>query len=298
MNFPECMSLIAGGLQFMVAGYALRLNRLFGTSRVGWSLFGAFSLLAVLHLVQSIAQFDGVAQFGVRIEVIYSLISLLLLTGMTHIEALLKERLLMEQKELKLKAELESQVKEKTAHLTKAIEELQLEVEERKRMEGQVEKTHQKLLVASRQAGMAEIATSVLHNVGNMLQSVNVSASLVFDQMKQSKIANIVRVGSLIREHEADLGKFMKNDPRGQKLPVYIAQLADHLTNEQSVLSKELESLRTNINEVLAIQQGYVKISNVTDKVKNDAISGTQLHLDDDFLAKCETHNFNLNRTR
>jgi hypothetical protein len=268
MNSHEVMGYIAGGLQFLVAGYALRLNRLFGTTRVGWSLFGAFFLLATLHLVQSLMPSSSGAEIGIKIEVMYALISLLLLTGMTHIESLLKERLRMEQTEKRLRAELESQVKEKTAHLTKAVEELQSEIEHRKRIEAEVEKAHQELLVASRQAGMAEIATSVLHNVGNMLQSVNVSASLVFDQMKQSKIANIVRVGNLIREHESDLGDFMKRDPRGQKLPVYIAQLAEHLTNEQSVLSKELESLRQNIQEVLAIQQGYVKITGLPEKPK------------------------------
>jgi hypothetical protein len=91
MNFHEIMDYIAGGLQFIVAGYALRLNRLFGTSRVGWSLFGAFSLLAMLHLVQSLMPSAAGEQIGVKIEVIYSLISLLLLTGMTHIETLLKE---------------------------------------------------------------------------------------------------------------------------------------------------------------------------------------------------------------
>jgi C4-dicarboxylate-specific signal transduction histidine kinase len=268
MSFHEVMGFTAGVLQFVVAGYALRLNRLFGTTRVGWSLFGAFSLLAILHLVQSLMPTNAGAEFGVKIEVIYSLISLMLLTGMTHIETLLKERLKMEQTEKHLRAELESQVREKTAHLTKVIEELKLEIDQRKRMEAEIEKTHKELLVASRQAGMAEIAVSVLQNVGNMLQSVNISASLVFDQVKQSKIANVVRVGTLIRDHATDLGDFMKNDPRGKKLPAYIAQLAEHLTNEQVILSKELESLRKNIHEVLTIQQSYVKISCVTEMEK------------------------------
>ena len=53
-NFTEVMGFIASVLQFVVAGYALRLNRIFGTARVGWSLFWAFSLLALLHLFQSI----------------------------------------------------------------------------------------------------------------------------------------------------------------------------------------------------------------------------------------------------
>jgi len=267
-SFSQVMGFITGALQFIVAGYALRLNRIFGTARVGWSLFWAFALLALLHLFQSVTSFNSGALLGVEIEVMYSLISLLLLTGMIHIETLLKERLRMECAERRLRSELESEVKKKTAYLSRAIEELQLEIDGRKRMEAEVEKTHKELLAASRQAGMVEIAAGVLHNVGNMLKSVDVSASLVSDQVKQSKIANVVRVGTLIREHVKDLGDFMARDPRGQKLPEYIAQLAEHLASEQTTLSSELESLRKNIEEVEAEQQSYTKLIGKDDMVK------------------------------
>ena len=268
MSFLGVMSFITGALQFIVAAYALRLNRIFGTARVGWSLFWAFSLLALLHLLQSVVSFNNGAQLGVEVEVMYSLISLLLLTGLVHIESLLKERLRIEQEEERLRSELESLVKEKTAHLTRAIEDLQLEIAERKRIEAEVERTHKQLLVASRQAGMADIANCVLHNVGKMLKSINVSAKLVSDQMKQSKSANVVRIGTLIRDHQEDLADFMAHDPRGQKLPMYIAQLAEYLTNEQSTLSIELEFIRSNIEhikEIVAMQQNCAKLAGVTD---------------------------------
>lgn len=271
MSFPVVMDFVTGALQFAVAGYALRLNRIYGTARVGWSLFWAFSLLALLHLFQSVISFNNGAQLGVEIEVIYSFISLLLLTGMVHIETLLKERLRMEQEEKRLRGELESKVKEKTAHLTLAIDELKSEIVERERMEAEVARTHKELLAASRQAGMAEIANYVLHNVGKMLKSVNVSASLVSDQMKQSKIANVVRIGTLIREHEGDLGDFMAHDPRGKKLPVYIAQLAEYLTNEQTTLTTELEFIKKNIEnikEIVAMQQNCAKRTGETDTSK------------------------------
>ena len=40
---------------------------------------------------------------------------------------------------------------------------------------------------ASREAGMAEVATGVLHNVGNVLDSVNVSATLLQENITKSK---------------------------------------------------------------------------------------------------------------
>ena len=279
-DFTETMGFIASVLQFVVAGYALRLNRIFGTARVGWSLFWAFSLLALLHLFQSIELFTAGAPLGVEVEVMYALISLLMLTGMVHIETLLKERLRLEREEHRLRTELESEIRKKTAHLTRAIEELQLEIDGRKRMEAEVEKTHKELLAASRQAGMVEIAASVMRNVGAMLKNADASADLVSNQVKQSKIANIVNVGNLIRGHLKDLGEFMARDPRGQKLPVYIAELAEHLANEQTTLSSELESLRKNLGEAEAEQQSYTQLMTREDmaKVAAEAVSASTVN--------------------
>jgi hypothetical protein len=268
MNSTEVTSFIIGLLQLIVAGYALRLNRIFGTLRVGWSLFLAFLLLALLHLMQSLMPSSAGAEFGIKVDVMYALISLLLLTSMVHIETLLKERIRMEREEQRLRAGLESEVKKKTAYLMRAIEELQLEIDERKQAEAEVETTQLKLRAAYHKADLAQITASVLRSVGNMLKSVNVSANLVSDQVKQSKLANVVNVGTLIRDHTADLGGFMTHDPRGQKLPVYIAQLAEHLTEERTVLSTELESLRKNIEhikEILAMHQKCASLASLND---------------------------------
>ncbi|HEX4342570.1 MAG TPA: hypothetical protein VH255_04220 [Verrucomicrobiae bacterium] len=265
MNLHEVLNLVAGILQFIVAGYSLRLNRIFGTARVGWSLFAAFSLLALLHLVQSLASFSIGVQPGIEFEVIYSLISLLLLTGMLHLEALLKERQQLELAQARLKAALETEVQKKTAHLTEAVEQLRCEMDERKRMETVVEKTNTQFLIASRQVKMAQIATRVLYNMGDMLKSINFSTSLISDQVRESKITNVVRIGALIREHGSDLGEFMAHDPRGQKLPLYIAQLGEYLSNEQVVLAKEMNFLRTNLDEIVEMQQNYTKLANMAD---------------------------------
>src|SRR5208282_1301750 len=78
--------------------------------------------------------FDVVVNSALKINVIYALISFLLLIGLLHLETMLKERSRMERVEKQLRAELELEVKSKTAHLTRAIEELMHEMEETKRM--------------------------------------------------------------------------------------------------------------------------------------------------------------------
>jgi signal transduction histidine kinase len=144
--------------------------------------------------------------------------------------------------------------------------ELQKEVTERTQAQEELERVHRQLVEASRQAGMAEIATNVLHNVGNVLNSVNVSAILASDLAQKSKAAGLSRVVALMREHTHDLGEFITSDPRGKHLPVHLGHLADHLKTEQAAIVKELDSLRSNIEhikDIVTMQQSYAKVAGV-----------------------------------
>jgi hypothetical protein len=134
MNESHMLGLVAIVVQFAVAGYALKLNRSFGTTRVGWSLFGAFALLALLQCIQSTAYSEVNNAATLRVNATYVLISFMLLIGMLHLGTMLRERARTEQVELKLRAALETEVKAKTAHLNRAIVELVREVDESKRM--------------------------------------------------------------------------------------------------------------------------------------------------------------------
>jgi two-component system, NtrC family, sensor kinase len=277
MNFENAMTLSAGVLQFAVACYALRLNRIFGAPRVGWSLFAAFAAMALLRLLLSLDLFKGLIDGG-RSEIVYVITSILLLTGMMHLESLLKERRRVEGAEQVAQAKLESQVREQTAELIRANEALEekaatlkAEIARRELAQSEKEKTHQELLKVSRAAGMSEVATGVLHNVGNVLNSINISASIVAEHLNDFNIANIGRAADLMRDHAADIGSFMVNDPKGQQLPDYLAQLASHLSAEQSLLLKEINFVKMKIEhvkEIVAAQQNYGKIMGVEEPVK------------------------------
>jgi signal transduction histidine kinase len=173
---------------------------------------------------------------------------------------------------------LRRQVQQRTRELRQEIEErkqteahLAAEINERKRMEEQIEKNHKELLVVSRQAGMAEVATSVLHNVGNVLNSVNISANMIWDKIRHSRLRNLPQAAAMLQEHNQDLAEFLKNDPKGQKLPGYLVSVADHLIAEQQAMLKELESLTYNlehINEIVAMQQNYAKVCGILESIK------------------------------
>jgi ligand-binding sensor domain-containing protein len=166
---------------------------------------------------------------------------------------------------------LETEVRKRTTELAERTQTLEQEIEERKRMGLEIEQVHRQLLETSRQAGMAEVATSVLHNIGNVLNSVNISATLVADKLKQSKISQVGKVASLMSQHAADLAGFLTAHPQGRHLPVYLDQLAGQLVQEQQTALVELGLLRENIEhikDIVAMQQNYAKISGVTESVK------------------------------
>ncbi len=108
------VSSIAGLLQVIVAVWAFRLTKVFGTTQVGWSLFTAFSLLALAHLIESTYEFTAGVRPVIEIQVVYALISLLLIVGLAHIENVLKERQRMERQAKKL--ELIGQLTAGVAH--------------------------------------------------------------------------------------------------------------------------------------------------------------------------------------
>ena len=140
----------------------------------------------------------------------------------------------------------------------------------RKRHEEELETLHKQLVETSRRAGMAEVATGVLHNVGNVLNSVNVSAMLIVDRLSKSRIAHLANVSVLLRENAADLGQFLTSDPRGRKLPAFIVSLAERLGVEQTELLRELEGLTKNvahIKEIVSVQQSYAKVSGVIESL-------------------------------
>jgi signal transduction histidine kinase len=144
-----------------------------------------------------------------------------------------------------------------------------------KQAEARIEAVHKQLLETSRLAGMAEVATNVLHNIGNVLNSVNVSATLVLDNTKKSKLPWLAKTVSLLEEHHADLGAFLTTDAKGRQLPAFISQLAGQLAREQEETLSELEQLRLNIEhikEVVAMQQSYAKISGVTETIQLSAL--------------------------
>jgi PAS domain S-box-containing protein len=145
------------------------------------------------------------------------------------------------------------------------------DITERKKWESELQSLHKQLIETSRHAGMAEVATSVLHNVGNVLNSVNISASLVGEQARGSNLDRLGKVVQLLQENQSTLGQFLAQDEKGSQLISYLGALFDILKKENTTIQAEVEALNKNIEhikKIVSMQQSYARVAGVIESVQ------------------------------
>ncbi|MFT5094796.1 MAG: PAS domain S-box-containing protein, partial [Porticoccaceae bacterium] len=151
------------------------------------------------------------------------------------------------------------------------------------------EETHRQLVEASRQAGMAEIATGVLHNAGNVLNSVNVSANLLTDRLIAGRIDNLQKAVAMLEEHSDDPGTFLMRHEKGRRLPGYLRKLSDSLSDDRDFMRTEVTSLNEKVNhikEVIQVQQTYARRGGQTEKIVLSELVEIALKVNDASLGR------------
>lgn len=162
------------------------------------------------------------------------------------------------------------------------------DISERKQSEAERNALTKQLVDTSRRVGMADVATGVLHNVGNVLNSVNVAAGVVADTIRRSSVDKISRTAGMIQEHLHDVGHYLTQDPKGQQIPAYLKKLGDQMTQERKVMLGELRELAKNIEhikEIISVQQSAAKSNSLEEPVllaelMDQALSVNQTSLD------------------
>jgi PAS domain S-box-containing protein len=135
---------------------------------------------------------------------------------------------------------------------------------EARRAEAKVAAMQRELLVASRRAGMAQVATSVLHNVGNALTSVNLSADLVLDTLRRSRAAGLGKAVAMLPSDPAELACFLTETERGRHLSAYLTKVSNAIQQERETAIVELESMEKGMDHIKAIvsaQQSHARVS-------------------------------------
>ncbi len=149
-----------------------------------------------------------------------------------------------------------------------AVLALARDVSERKRAEADLKEAHRKLVATARRAGMAEVATGVLHNVGNVLNSVGITTDAVRQRLQRSPLDAFTEVMRLVASHEDDLGTYITQDERGREIPAFLADLAKHLAEERDVSLEDLSELKghiQHISDIVTLQQAHSAVGGLTE---------------------------------
>lgn len=153
------------------------------------------------------------------------------------------------------------------AQLEETKDVIEAEVAERTAALATLQKQH---LEVARRVGMAEIATSVLHNVGNVLNSVNVAASVIGEKLKHSGTGDLQRATGLLQQHLDDPGAFIGSDARGRHLPQFLIELGRKMAaDEEQILAEVVELSRSidHIKDIVTVQQAYAGVSGFVEEI-------------------------------
>jgi len=153
----------------------------------------------------------------------------------------------------------------------------------------QLRETRGELVTAARLAGMAEIATNVLHNVGNILNSVNVSAGVMGNLLRTSRIEGLAQAVRMLAGHGSELGAFLTLDDQGRRLPRYLNGATEALLRERQGLTEELGSLSRSVEHIKAVvatQQSFACAAGVVEPTGVSELVEDALRMTGEALAR------------
>ena len=149
--------------------------------------------------------------------------------------------------------------KEAEERLRRMNDELERRVKERTH---ELKEAQARAVALARQAGMSEVASNVLHNIGNVLTSLSTSVSMLAERLRASRLETLGKLAAMLREHRNDIASFITADERGRQLPEYVHKLSAHLLAERDEMLEVTDELNRHVEHIRVIvdlQQSYAK---------------------------------------
>lgn len=167
--------------------------------------------------------------------------------------------------------------------------ELQQQIQEKEKAMEDLAKAQSSLLETSRSAGMAEVATNVLHNVGNVLNSINVACNILISHLEESRLSNLTKITEMLKDCNSNYAEFLTIDEKGKHIPDYLVSLAPQLEKEQQTLFDEVLLLMDKVDHVkkiISMQQRYGKVQSVLEPFSPQDLFDDALSLSTSVLSK------------
>jgi len=126
----------------------------------------------------------------------------------------------------------------------------------------QLKQAQARLVDAAREAGTAEVAASVFHNLGNVLTSAVLNAHMLREKVDTSRMVRLKQILGLLEPYQGDLVGFLTRDARGPHLASYLSGLAEELLNEHVSMKESAGKLKQHLDHmraILQVQQAYAR---------------------------------------
>ena len=160
-----------------------------------------------------------------------------------------------------VKSTAPKEVQQLAGSLSELVGDLEYQIQEHKKTQVERAKLHRKLMDASRRAGMADVASEVLHNVGNVLNSLNVSATVIRRSLDKSLVTKLSTANRQFSQHKDNYGQYLQTDPKGKHFPAALDFITGALVTERETHLAESHQLLKNIDHVRKVIQQQLSMS-------------------------------------
>ncbi|MCY4488719.1 MAG: PAS domain S-box protein [Deltaproteobacteria bacterium] len=111
--------------------------------------------------------------------------------------------------------------------------------------------------------GRLEIVETVLHNIGNAINSAGIGIGTVYEQLKRNRtVRRLQALANALKAHEHDWIDYLRDDPTGRRAMPFLFALADDLGRDGTQLLQTVERVRDRVKHIADIvrtQQGFDK---------------------------------------
>ncbi|MDP1724346.1 MAG: HAMP domain-containing sensor histidine kinase [Alphaproteobacteria bacterium] len=154
-------------------------------------------------------------------------------------------------------------------HTSNIFSGIAMDISKRKHFETELNVSNQKLITTARLAGMADVATSVLHNIGNVLNSANVSLGLILQKLKNDHYQKLIAVIQMIKDNLPNIVDYIKDDPKGKVVPRYLVSIGETLAKDYEIFGQEIQNISKHLDhmkEIVSKQQNISRVVSLKEK--------------------------------
>ena len=111
--------------------------------------------------------------------------------------------------------------------------------------------------------GRLEIVETILHNIGNAINSVTIGIDTVQRSMAESRLINrFSALAGAVKAHQDDWSDYVLNDPQGRQVAPFIIALADDFAQDNADLIKTVERISERAKHITDIVRSQKALGN------------------------------------